>query len=392
MHAKNRAFAALLLGMLMAQLDTTVVVAALPALQADLAAGTAVAGVTTAYLVTVTFATLVLGRLGDRHGRRAVFTGSVLVFAAASAACAAAPDIATLVAARAVQGIGGSGLVVTAMSALGEMFDRDQLIRRAGWQTAVFALASVGGPPLGALLVAGPGWRWIFLLNLPLCLIALAIGFRGLPTGTGRTPPLRPAVRAMFSDRTTRRAVVVTALSGLALFGTFTYVSLAVALIGATSALLTAMTAGQLVTSASFAAWARRWPDLPAWGRLGCASGAVGLVLLALAPHAGVAVLVPGLFLAGAAFGLTASAYTLLVQTTAAKEVLGASMGVLAFARQAGGVVGTAGLGAVAVLCTGGFGSPGLTIAFACAALAMAVALAVTPREAVDLKTSNTAR
>lgn len=102
MHAKNRAFAALLLGMLMAQLDTTVVVAALPALQADLAAGTAVAGVTTAYLVTVTFATLVLGRLGDRHGRRAVFTGSVLVFAAASAACAAAPDIATLVAARAV--------------------------------------------------------------------------------------------------------------------------------------------------------------------------------------------------------------------------------------------------------------------------------------------------
>ncbi len=96
------------------------------------------------------------------HDRRAVFTGSGLVFAAASAACAAVPDIATLVAARAVQGIGGSGLVVTAMSALGEMVDRDQLIRRAGWQTAVFALASVGGPPLGALLVAGPGWRWIF--------------------------------------------------------------------------------------------------------------------------------------------------------------------------------------------------------------------------------------
>ncbi|WP_191244847.1 MFS transporter [Amycolatopsis deserti] len=384
MHAKNLAFAALLLGMLMAQLDTTVVVAALPALQSELAAGTAVAGVTTAYLVTVTFATLVLGRLGDRYGRRAVFTGSVVVFAAASAACAAAPDIATLVAARAVQGIGGSGLVVTAMSALGELFDRDQLIRRAGWQTAVFALASVGGPPLGALLVAGPGWRGIFLVNLPLCLLALVLGLPGLPTRTGRTPPLRPAVRAMFDDRTVRRSVLVTALSGLALFGTFTYVSLAIGLVGATPALLTAMTAGQLVTSASFAAWARRRPDLAAWGRLGCGCGLAGLVLLAVAPHVGVAVLVPGLFLTGAAFGLTASAYTLLVQTTAAKDVLGASMGVLAFARQAGGVLGTAGLGAIAVGVTGGFGGAGLTTAFTAAAVAMAVALAVTPGKAAS--------
>ncbi|MEV5301877.1 hypothetical protein [Amycolatopsis methanolica] len=222
------------------------------------------------------------------------------------------------------------------------------------------------------------------LLNLPLCLLALVLGLPGLPTGTGRTPPLRPAVRAMFSDRATRRAVVVTALSGFAWFGAFTYVALAIGLIGATSALLTAMTVGQPVTSASFAAWARRWPNLPAWERLGCVSGVAWLVLLAVAPQAGAAVLVPGLLLTGAAFGLTASAYTLLVRATAATDVLGASMGVLAFARQAGGVAGTAGLGALAVLFAGGFGSSGLTIAFACAAVAVTAAFAVTPRAAVS--------
>lgn len=121
------AFAALILGMLMAQLDTNIVVAALPSIGADLGSPAAVAGVTAVYLLTVTISTPVHGKLGDLLGRRSVFVVSVLLFALGSLACAAAPSMAALVGARAVQGLGGGGLVVTAVSALAEMFDRDEL-------------------------------------------------------------------------------------------------------------------------------------------------------------------------------------------------------------------------------------------------------------------------
>ncbi|NBH10691.1 MFS transporter, partial [Amycolatopsis sp. SID8362] len=182
MHAsRNLAFAGLLLGMAMAQLDGLIVTAALPSIGADLHARTGLVAVTAAGLLTLTVATPLHGRLGDLYGRRASFAASVLVFAAASAWCAAAPDIGSLIAARALQGLGGSGLIVTAMSALGELFERDELLRRQGWQTAVFAAATLGGPPLGGLLAAGPGWRSIFLVNLPLCVPALLLGWRGLP-------------------------------------------------------------------------------------------------------------------------------------------------------------------------------------------------------------------
>src|SRR5205823_3516238 len=177
------------------------------------------------------------------------------------------------------------GLVVTAMSALGDLFDRDELLRRQAWQTAVFAAATLGGPSLGGLLAAGPGWRWIFLVNLPLCVPALVLGLRGLPRkprrttekfdagssvllvvagsavvalGTfgdlARSPLWTPVAGAVavtagflfvrrqcrvpsplispkvFADAVLARAVVVNGLAGAALYGTFTYVALVAAL------------------------------------------------------------------------------------------------------------------------------------------------------------------
>ncbi|WP_318306487.1 MFS transporter [Amycolatopsis solani] len=449
MHAsRNLAFAGLLLGMAMAQLDGLIVTAALPSIGADLHARTGLVAVTAAGLLTLTVATPLHGRLGDLYGRRTSFAASVLVFAAASAWCAAAPDVGSLIAARALQGLGGSGLVVTAMSALGELFDRDELLRRQGWQTAVFAAATLGGPPLGGLLAAGPGWRWIFLVNLPLCVPALLLGLRGLPAkprgakekfdvpgsallaaagaavvalGTfenlARSPLWTPllVVAALaagflfvrrqrrtpsplispkvFADAVLKRAVVVNGLAGAALYGTFTYVALAAALgsgAAGTGLLLVAMTAGQLALSASFAALARRRPEMTAWGRFGCLLGTAGLAAIAAAAafDGEPWLLVPGLFAIGAAFAVCTSASTVLGQTRADRTLLGVTLGSLTFARQAGGLAGAAVFGWLALVTTGGLAAPGLTVVFAGAAAVMLVAWltspAVTSSEAVS--------
>jgi MFS family permease len=426
--------------MAMAQLDGLVLTAALPSIGADLHARTGLVAVTAAGLLTLTVATPLHGRLGDLYGRRVSFAGSVVLFAAASAWCAAAPGIGSLIAARALQGLGGSGLIVTAMSALGELFDRDELLRRQGWQTAVFAAATLGGPPLGGLLAAGPGWRWIFLVNLPLSVPALVLGLRGLPAkprreketfdgpgsvlltvaGTAvvalgtvdalaRSPLWTPmllvtAVAAaalfvrrqrrtpsplispkVFADPVLARAVVVNGLAGAALYGTFTYVAL-VAALGAgaagTGVLLVAMTAGQLALSASFAALARRRPEMTAWGRFGCLLAAAGLAAIAAAAALGGApwLLAPGLFAIGAAFAVCTAAYTVLGQTRAARELMGVTLGSLTFARQAGGLAGAAVFGWLALATTGALTAPGLTVVFAVAAATMLVAWLTSPR------------
>jgi MFS family permease len=424
--------------MAMAQLDGLIVTAALPSIGADLHARTGLVAVTAAGLLTLTVATPLHGRLGDLYGRRMSFAGSVLVFAAASAWCAAAPDVGSLIAARALQGLGGSGLIVTAMSALGELFDRDELLRRQGWQTAVFAAATLGGPPLGGLLAAGPGWRWIFLVNLPLCVPALVLGLRGLPAkprpakvkfdvgssvlltvagsavvalGTvdalARSPLWMPILvgtaaaagilfvrrqkRAssplispkVFADAVLARAVVVNGLAGAALYGTFTYVAL-VAALGAgaagTGLLLVAMTAGQLALSVSFAALARKRSDMTAWGRFGCALGVAGLAAIAVAAGGIRWLLVPGLFAIGAAFTVCTSAYTVLGQTRAKRELMGVTMGSLTFARQAGGLAGAAVFGWLALATTGGLAAPGLAVVFGAAAATMLVAWLTSPR------------
>jgi len=440
MHAsRNLAYAGLLLGMAMAQLDGLIVTAALPSIGADLHARTGLVAVTAAGLLTLTVATPLHGRLGDLYGRRISFAGSVLVFAAASAWCAAAPDVGSLIAARALQGLGGSGLVVTAMSALGELFDRDELLRRQGWQTAVFAAATLGGPPLGGLLAAGPGWRWIFLVNLPLCVPALLLGLRGLPAKPRRTkekfdvvssvllaaagsavvalgtvdglalsplwtpmlvgvavvagflfvrrqrrtasPLISPKV---FADAVLKRAVVVNGLAGAALYGTFTYVALVAALgtdATGTGLLLVAMTAGQLALSASFAALARKRPEMTAWGRFGCLLGTAGLAAIAVATalRGTPWLLAPGLFAIGAAFAVCTSAYTVLGQTRAKRELMGVTLGSLTFARQAGGLAGAAVFGWLALATTGGLAAAGLTVAFAAAAVTMLVAWLTSP-------------
>ncbi|WP_250556733.1 MFS transporter [Pseudonocardia lacus] len=442
-RATEAAFAALLLGMLMAQLDGNIVVAALPAVGADLRDPDAIAGVTAAYLLTVTAATPVHGRLGDLFGRRAAFAASVLVFAVGSALCALAPSLGALVAARALQGVGGGGLVVSAVTALGEMFDRAERVRRQVWVTAAFGVSALAGPPVGALLAAGPGWRWAFVINPPLCALALALGLRGLPgrradaaggfdvagavlvvlgggcvvllgssealaTGPAAVPLVVGALLAgaLFARRQRRapaplfppallaapglaRTIAVTGLGGVALFGSFTFVPAAVAAgtgldTGAVGASLVALTGGQLVIGLVFAALARRWSRMVPWGRLGLATGVAGLAALAVVPRTGgpaaLAVALAGMALTGAALGLCLQAYTLLGQACAPPEAFGAAMAALTFARQLGGAIGAAALGWLLLAVPDR--TTGLAAVLAAAALVLVVALPLAPRRA----------
>lgn len=173
---------AAVLGSGLAGIDATVVNIALPALGHDLHAG--FGGLQwTVNSYTLTLASLILlgGSLGDRYGRRRVFVVGVLWFALASALCAAAPDIHTLIAARALQGVGGALLMPGSLAMISASFAAEARGRAIGAWSGFGGVASAAGPFLGGYLVDGPGWRWIFLINLPLAAVVVLIARRHVP-------------------------------------------------------------------------------------------------------------------------------------------------------------------------------------------------------------------
>jgi MFS family permease len=163
-------FAAIVLAMLPAVLDQTILATALPTIATDLGRVTDVSWVVTAYVVAAAAATPLWGKLGDRRGRKPLLQLALALFLAASAVCGLAQGIAELVAARAVQGVAAGGLMSLAMAAVGDLVSPRERGRYQGHIAAVFAGATVAGPLLGGLLVDGPGfststsrsgcWRW----------------------------------------------------------------------------------------------------------------------------------------------------------------------------------------------------------------------------------------
>jgi EmrB/QacA subfamily drug resistance transporter len=178
-------FAAIVLAMLPGVLDQTILATALPTIAADLGHLSDVSWVVTAYVVAAAASTPLWGKLGDRHGRKLLLELSLAMFLGASALCGLAQDITTLVAARAVQGAAAGGLMTLAMAAVGDLVSPRERGRYQGYIAATFAVATVVGPLLGGLLVEHASWRWVFYVNLPLGLLALAGLSLRLPAAAG---------------------------------------------------------------------------------------------------------------------------------------------------------------------------------------------------------------
>lgn len=170
------------LGSSMALLDSTVVNVALPHIGEDLDADLAeLQWTVNAYMVTLAGLILLGGALGDRYGRRRVFVVGVLWFAVASLACGLAPNAHVLIAARALQGIGGALLTPGSLALIQASFHRDDRARAVGLWSGFGGVGAAAGPFLGGWLVDGPGWRWIFLLNVPLAALCVPVALRHVP-------------------------------------------------------------------------------------------------------------------------------------------------------------------------------------------------------------------
>jgi len=168
------AFAVLLLSMLLAMLDNTVVGTAMPTIVAELGGLDHLSWVVTAYTLTTAASTPIWGKLGDLYGRKRVHLTALVLFTVASVACGFAQDMAQLIAFRAIQGIGGGGLVVGALSLIGVLVPPRERGRYQGMTASVMAAGQIGGPLFGGLVTSLLGWRWNFYLNLPLGLLVIA--------------------------------------------------------------------------------------------------------------------------------------------------------------------------------------------------------------------------
>ncbi len=182
-------YAAIMVALFLSTFDQTIVVMALPRIVSDLGGVSDYSWVVTAYLLALTITVPVYGKLLDVYGARRLFLVAISLFLLGSGLCAAAGSMNQLIVFRALQGVGGGGLVPLAMSTIATMIPPRGRGRYYGLAGATFAAASIGGLPLGGVIVDGPGWRWIFLLNLPIGALALAVAAVTMPG------PLRRARR-----------------------------------------------------------------------------------------------------------------------------------------------------------------------------------------------------
>src|SRR5512133_3589475 len=185
-HQRSRrdvliAFSAMMLATLLAALDQTIVATALPRIASELHGFADLSWVVTAYLVTSTVTIPLYGKLSDLYGRRRLFVFSISILVAASMLCAVAQTMGQLVAFRALQGVGAGGLLPLSQAAIADLLSPRERGRYQGFIGAMWATAAVAGPLLGGTLTDLASWRWIFLLNLPLGVIALVVVVHTMP-------------------------------------------------------------------------------------------------------------------------------------------------------------------------------------------------------------------
>jgi len=403
-------FAGLMLAVLLAALDQTIVATALPTIVGELHGLEHMAWAVTAYLLAATIGLTIYGKLGDQFGRKPVFLFAISVFLLGSALTGLAQSMGQLIAFRAVQGIGGGGLTIGAQAIIGELIAPRERGRYIGAFFGMFGLASVAGPLLGGYLTDAWSWRWCFYINLPLGALTLAIVTAGLHLPRHPTRPrldylgaalLAVAVTCMvlvtswggtryawasptiialgvaapvllgafvlaerraaepvvplrlFRSRVFNVANGLSLVIGVVLFGTIIYIPAFFQMAQGASATqaglrMLPMMAGLLAA----AVWSgQRISATGTYRRFPIAGMALGAAGLALLSRLGADTPYPlassFLLLLGVGMGLSMQVLVLAVQNAAPPTDLGAATSATNFVRQIGGSFGAAGLGAV---------------------------------------------
>jgi EmrB/QacA subfamily drug resistance transporter len=233
-------FGALFLALLLAALDQTIVSTALPTMVGELGGISHLSWVVTAYLLTSTVVGPLYGKFGDLHGRKIVLQVAIAVFLVGSALCGIAQDMLQLILFRALQGIGGGGLIVVTIAVIGDLIPPRERGRYQGFFGAVFGLATVIGPLLGGFFVDHLSWRWIFYINLPTGIAALAV------------------IAAVLPSRGTRHQHAIdyagASLLTAALSATILFTSLGGTTLAWTSSVILALIAASILAIAAFVA------------------------------------------------------------------------------------------------------------------------------------------
>ncbi|WP_246161511.1 MFS transporter [Segnochrobactrum spirostomi] len=338
--------------MLLASLGTSIANIALPALAAAFAAPfAAVQPVVVAYLGALTIAVLVAGRLGDARGLKPMLVAGLAVFGLASLACALAPSLSLLVAARALQGIGAAFMMTLAMALMRQMADPAQVGRAMGLLGTVSALGTALGPALGGLLIPLAGWRGVFAVLVPLAALAFGLAVTTLPAGSsaakaGAARPRGTLDRALAANLAVNLMVAAVMMTTLVV-GPF-YLALGLALTATQVGLV--MTAGPIVSIVTGVPAGRlvdRWGSVSVL-RLGLALLGVGAGLLAVLPEAlGVTGYLAAILVLTPGYQLFQAANNTAALGTVAAERRGTVSGLLTLSRNLGLIAGASAMGAV---------------------------------------------
>jgi EmrB/QacA subfamily drug resistance transporter len=404
-------FPGVMVAMFLAAADQTILASALPTIAGSLGGLADLSWVVIAYLLAATVAAPLYGHMGDRFGRRRMLLGALAIFTAASLACALAPTLLMLIAARAVQGLGGGGLMTLAQALIGEHVSPRERGRFSGYFATVFALASTSGPVLGAYLTEHLSWRAVFAVNLPLGLVAALLAWRIPQAAIVRQGRFRPdivgallftlsALALLFAlssggNRFDWRSWPMGALAGGALIGftllviwerhaadpvipirffgvpaivrsdavvicfagalfsTILYLPLYLQLgrglgIGQSGLLLLPITLAMVASSTITGRLVTRTGEVKLFPQLGLWLATLAFVLLAATVTVGSTLMVLGLtFLVGCGLGMVMPPTQVAVQYAAGRESLGAATATISVSRAVGGAIGVAIVGAI---------------------------------------------